>query len=265
MGTRTAAAVSLPARPRVRPSEGMSTASAAIAPSAVSPRMRPAVTPASKIAAPSGAVTRSAPIAGEIPRPPAPRRNGDQLCPVTVAALATVARDGRRRGPARSGPIVPFATSSTPAVMTGPTPATSFRALADTVPMPMSRRSVVLVSRATIWANGMAPAMYDVTTTAAEPAPFAVVTAIESNCKRSRVGPSRTVARRHAQSERWVVWKPGRVGASKYRTVRTAWLATSMHGTAPVPTAEDRSVRCWPQPVRQGWTRRDDAIRRAET
>jgi hypothetical protein len=34
------------------------------------------------------------------------------------------------------GPIVPFATSSTPAVMTGPMPATSFRALADTVPMP---------------------------------------------------------------------------------------------------------------------------------
>ena len=66
--------------------------------------------------------TRSAPSAGAMPRPPAPRRNGDQLWPATASPRHTA--EQRTVVPASSGPTAPLATSAMPATASGPNPAT---------------------------------------------------------------------------------------------------------------------------------------------
>ena len=72
-------------------------------PRAVSPAIFPSASPASSSPAPAGALTSKAPIAGEIPRPPAPFRKGDQLWPATAAAPASAPATGWSR-PAINGP-----------------------------------------------------------------------------------------------------------------------------------------------------------------
>ena len=126
-------------------------------PRAVSPASLPSANPARSTPDPAGAFTSRAPMAGEIPRPPAPRRNGDQLWPATAAAPARAATTGRWR-PASSGPTVPFANSNNPTAMSGPVPATSYSPEPDTVPLPTVRRSTPARHLATTLEEGIEPA-----------------------------------------------------------------------------------------------------------
>src|SRR5262249_55061596 len=105
MGTATEIPASAPTAPCVNASTGARAISATRAPTAVSPKTFPRIMPASRSTAPGQATTSSAPSAGEMPRPPAPRRNGDQLWPATATPPATRAPGGgpgggRPRGPA---------------------------------------------------------------------------------------------------------------------------------------------------------------------
>ena len=83
-----------PARPCTRATTGTKMTSATKLPIAVSPAILPSARPANRMPDPAGAVTNRAPIAGEIPRPPAPPRTGDQLWPMTAAPPASAAAPG---------------------------------------------------------------------------------------------------------------------------------------------------------------------------
>ena len=90
----TADAARQPALPCTRATTGTKTTSATKLPIAVSPAILPSARPATRTPEPTGAVTNRAPIAGEIPRPPAPPRTGDQLWPMTAAPPASAAAPG---------------------------------------------------------------------------------------------------------------------------------------------------------------------------
>src|SRR6266700_1976697 len=114
IGASTAAPNSAPRRPLARASTGIRAACASSEPGAACPTIFPPAIPASSTSEPGQAATPSAPIAGDSPRPPAPRRKGDQLCPATQSPAASAAATGWSR-PAIRGPTAPLPTSRTPA------------------------------------------------------------------------------------------------------------------------------------------------------
>ncbi len=179
MGTRTAAAATAPEVPWNRHATGTKATSAASDPRAVSPANRPKAKPASSTAAPAGALTKSAPMAGEMPLPPAPRNQGDQLWPATAHPPANAPRRGRRR--ASAGPSEPFATSNIPVTTRAPTPATCARPVPETVPLPNWRRSTPARRRATRLDSGTDPARKP---TAAGPSTLARPTHPSSSSRR---------------------------------------------------------------------------------
>ena len=182
MGATTAAAANASSRPPSRPSNGTTATSAARLPIAVSPANRPRTMPARRVTVPGHAWASSAPSVGEIPRPPAPRSHGDQLCPTTAAPPAIAATSGRRRV-ASSGPTAPLATSRTPAAASGPNPATRYKPVPETVPLPTSRRSTPCDQRAARFENGIEPAR--------KPAPTTTTAGQESREGLARYPPGR--------------------------------------------------------------------------
>src|SRR5436189_1430981 len=79
---------------------------------------------------------------------------------------AAAASDGRAR-PARNGPTTALAMSTMPATASGPSPATRYRPVPDTVPVPTSRKSTAARKRATTFELGIEPAANDNPSTAA--------------------------------------------------------------------------------------------------
>src|SRR2546421_12323348 len=68
---------------------------------------------------------------------------------------------------ARPGPAAPLATSRTPAAASGPNPATRYRDVPETVPVPTLRRSTPRARRPATYEKGIAPTAKDSTRIAA--------------------------------------------------------------------------------------------------
>src|SRR5262249_51338459 len=140
IGATTHAPMNAPRLPCVRARTGTTAHCPATRRGAVAPRARPAPTPPTMTVPPARALPPSAPSDGANPRPPAPRRNGDQLWPAIAAPPAHAASHGRCR-PASSGPTVALAMSAIPEIASGVKPVTPSKLVPQTVPPPPSPRS----------------------------------------------------------------------------------------------------------------------------
>src|SRR5262245_48029500 len=177
MGVTTHAAMRKPRRPCRRTSTGTSRHCAANPPSPVWRIARPATSPPSITGMPADACVPSTPRDGANPRPPAPRRKGDQLCPAIANPPATAA-SLLRLLPASRGPTVALAMSAIPATANGPNPATSYNPVPETVPVPTSRRSTAARARAAMLELGMDPARNETASTFRRPIRCSLITGV---------------------------------------------------------------------------------------
>src|SRR5205085_8525110 len=95
---------------------------------------------------------------------------------------------------ARPGPAAPLATSRTPAAASGPNPATRYRDVPETVPVPTLRRSTPRARRPATYEKGMAPTAKDSTRIAAACIPTSLAqphAATRQNAARRPNSPTR--------------------------------------------------------------------------